>query len=85
MVAKVGRKLGIVYVVVEKNWHEQKIRGVFSTVDSALDSCYNLFESEYPNSVWVWDGKNKTLENDNDEFHMIFLMQYQVDNDNWRR
>lgn len=80
----VGARLGRVYVIVEQKWMDQSIHGVYSTIDSALESCYNYFEKTYPNSVWLWDGATRTLENDEDEFHIVFIVPYQVDNDKWR-
>lgn len=80
----VRSRLGLVYVAVEVNWAEQKILGVYSTVDSALESCHNYLEKNHPHTLWVWDGVNRLLENDVDEYHHIYLLDYQVDNDQWR-
>lgn len=82
--ASVGAKLNRVYVVSEYKWGDSdKLLGVFSSIDSALESCYDYLELNYPNTVWMWNGDSRALENTEDDYHMLFLSNFQVDVDSW--
>lgn len=83
MKAKIG-KLQKVWVPIDISWASSEVIGVYSTLDSALDSVYNFLEDKYPDSVWIWDGYKQTLENGDDPDKFIGFYDFKVDYDEWR-
>jgi hypothetical protein len=78
-------KIGVVHVAINCFNMDNTVIGVYSSVDSALDSVQSFLEQNYPNTQWMWNGEDYALENVDDEWHVVYVLPFQIDNDKWRR
>ena len=78
-------RIGIVYVAINCVDVTNTVLGVYSSVESAIDSVQVYLEGRHPNTQWAWFGEHNCLENVDDDWHKVFIMPFQLDNDGWRR
>lgn len=82
-IARVG-KIDNVWVVKDVSWDSSTVIGVYSSLDSGLESTWDYIEETYPDSVWVWDARRKILEHEHDDMRFIGFYKYKVDCDDWK-
>lgn len=72
----------VVYIAYDLDWERCRTIGAYSTLDSALNSCYDFIDHHYPETIWIWDAENYRLERegaDND----ILIIKTVVDVNDW--